>query len=360
MVRLTVSVCLALAVLVGCHDHRYGFFGNEAGSTDDTGTTTTGPDPTTVSPTTVSPTTAPNPTTEPNPTSPTTFDPTTTTTDPTDPSGPGTITVTTQPTTLTDPSTVTTDPTGMPGVCGEEPLPSVVPLDTQGTNSGKDDLFTPPCLQTFGSESVWVWTAPFDGLFSFDTIGSDFDTVLTVLEGVCEGPLLGCNDDTVQLWSNVTTKLGGGTTVTIIVDGLSGQSGTIHLNISEAVEPPPPPPCVAFDIGSQLGQFGGSTFAGENTEISNCGGDLSPEVAFVWTAPFAGDFRLRTLGSNYDPLLYMRFGECEGFEIACNDDSNGLESEIIVFLTPDDGPMFVFVDGIGGSAGEFTLEISQL
>lgn len=349
MLRPWLIACLVV-VSAGCNDHRYGFFGNEEGSGGES-TSTTGPDPTTVSPTTVSTITAPDPTV-PDPTT------TTTTTDPTDPSGPGTVTVTTSPTVPTS-ATVTTDPTGMPGVCGEEPLASVVPLSTFTDNTGLADQFAMPCIDSFGPDAVWVWTAPFDGVFRFDTVGSSLDTVLTVFEGYCGGGALGCNDDTVQLWSQVDAELLGGTTVTAVVEGLGGQVGHIALNIT-AVDEPPPPPCTLIDIGSQLGEFFGDTQFGSDVFNGSCVGVAAPELAFLWTAPFPGTFRLRTFGSNFDPALYVRVGDCDGIEIACNDDDDGLEPQVDIVAAPSDGPLVIFVDGAGQSFGTFTLAIAAL
>lgn len=336
-----LSVCLALASLgsigsIGCSEHRYGFFGDEeaSGSGATEPTDTTGPGPTTVSPTTVSPTTV-------DPTTP-------------DPSGPGTLTLTSEPTTLTsDPtSDPTADPTTTP-TCGEVELPSVVPIESFADNSGGLDVFESPCNVGGGPESVWLWTAPFAGEFEFNTFGSPIDTVLTVLEGACGGPSLGCNDDTVQLWSQVRAKLTAGAVVTISVEGLGGGTGPINLNVLQVAEPG----CDAFELVSDVGVFPGSTDGAASVHSSQCGGASAPEVVFRWTPPFSGNFVFRTFGSNYDPLLYVRRGGCDGEELACNDDFDSLESQIALFVGPADGPLFIFVDGVFAS-GDFNLEIA--
>ncbi len=325
------SVCLVLAV-VGCNDHRFGFFGDEeaAGETE----TTSGSDPTTVGP--------PVPTV---PTTDPTLDPTT---------APGTITITSEPTTFP-----TTDPTGdTDGTsCGEQVLPPIAPVSVSGSNAGLADLFVTPCIPSFGPDAVWLWSAPFDGEFVFDTNNSGIDTLLTVYEGVCGGPALGCNDDSELFWSSVTTKLAGGTTVTIVVEGLSGQTGPIELNIRPA-DMPPPPSCAVSNLGSALGFIDGSTQDSVNAESSPCGGAESPEVVFMWQAPFAGLFVFRTTGSNFDPVVYVRRGDCDGAELGCSDDFiDGLEASVQLQLEPEDGPVFIFVDGALGSAGSFTLAI---
>lgn len=360
MARPSVLACLAhgLAMLAaaGCNDHRYGFFGDEVGETaGETTDTTTGRDPTATVPTTVDPSvpdpSVPDPSDPSNP-DPTTPDPSTTsTTDPTDPSGPGTITAT-----MTD----TSEPPPPPVECDPIALPAVVPFETQGDNIDEPDLFPSPCVGVSGPEAVWIWAAPFDGQFTFDTVGSSFDTVLTVLDGVCEGGVLGCNDDTVELWSSVTVKLSAGQPVTLLVEGLGEQVGQISLRINET-EPPPPTMCEpAVDLGSELGGFAASTLFGVNNEFGSCGGDASPELMATWRAPFAAEFRMQTTGSNFDPVIYVRLGDCHGPELVCNDDFNALESQVDLFATPDDGVMFLFVDGAGGAAGDFNLSITAL
>ena len=332
-------VCLVLAA-GGCTDHRTGFFGHEEGS-DEGQDTTTGPDPTTVTTvTTVGSITTP--TSEPPP------GPTTTV----DPSGPGTVTITTTPT--TDPTDSETDG----ALCGEEAfLPPEVPISTIGSNAGHPDQFTHACVAGGSApDAVWLWTAPFDGLFEFNTAGSNFDTVMTVIEGLCGGTSLGCNDDDVGLSSKVTAKLAGGAQVTIAVEGLGGAVGDVQLNIVSADEPPPPT-CAAIDLGSEFVAFAGSTFAGTSENSSGCGGDVSPELVFTWRAPFFGTFIFRTTGSSYDPLMYIRRGDCDGPEIGCSDDFENLEPRIDLLLGPDDGPVFIFVDGALGGAGDFTLEV---
>ena len=62
------------------------------------------------------------------------------------------------------------------------------------------------------------WTAPYSGCFVFDTVGSSFDTVLTVLDA--DGNSLECNDDGPEgTLSRVSTCVDGGTRLTLVVDG---------------------------------------------------------------------------------------------------------------------------------------------
>ena len=84
-------------------------------------------------------------------------------------------------------------------------------------------------------ESVWwEWTAETDGAATFDTFGSDYDTVLAVYTGDSVGnlTLVAENDDSEGLQSRVDFNAGAGETYMIAVDGYNSAEGSIALNRS--------------------------------------------------------------------------------------------------------------------------------
>ena len=85
-----------------------------------------------------------------------------------------------------------------------------------------------------GGGSVWyVWTAPANGTWRFDTFGSSFDTVLAVYTGTAVNALtvVASNDDfSGRLTSQVTFNAVAGTTYDIAVDGHGGASGNLVLD----------------------------------------------------------------------------------------------------------------------------------
>ena len=87
-----------------------------------------------------------------------------------------------------------------------------------------------------GGKSVWfAWTAPSSGTVSFDTVGSDFDTLLGVYTGSAVGALttIGGDDDAAgDLKSRVTFTATAGTTYRIAIDGYGGAAGSVTLNWS--------------------------------------------------------------------------------------------------------------------------------
>lgn len=324
------ACALALA-LVGCNDHRYGFFGDtDGGVTTGAETTTDGPT-TTVSPTTVQPTTLP---------------PTTITTE--------TTVTTTPPPTVTSVTSVTTEGTG----CGFFVLPAAVPTQGFASLAGQPDAFALGCGGAGGSDVAFLWRAPFTGRFVVDTLGSNVDTLLGVLDGECAGVELACDDDGgPDLTSRVEVDLFEGQAVTFVVDSFSAGFGDVVLNVAEV---PIDATCPDDDFGTQLPLTApGQTAGASNVRVGSCGGFDAPEIEALWTAPFAGLYRFEIVESDFDPVMYLQAGACGAPELICSDDGVSLNPAFDVFLETFQ-PVLIVVDGAGGSSGSFTLSVSLL
>lgn len=88
---------------------------------------------------------------------------------------------------------------------------------------------------TMAGEVVYRWIAPTSGTFTFNTVGSAFDTLLYVRDGGCSGRDLACNDDisgTMNTLSSLDVTLSAGQSVLIVVDGFGSNSGAFVLNIA--------------------------------------------------------------------------------------------------------------------------------
>lgn len=94
-----------------------------------------------------------------------------------------------------------------------------------------------------GSSDVWFRYRPSGpGTATIDTNGSDFDTVLAVLDA-CNGVELTCDDDGGDnLASRVRLDVAAGGEYFIRVAGYGEQQGSFVLNITQGNAPPPPPP----------------------------------------------------------------------------------------------------------------------
>ncbi|MBE9242639.1 beta strand repeat-containing protein [Synechocystis salina] len=110
-------------------------------------------------------------------------------------------------------------------------------VSTSGTNVGFTGETGEPNQSGSLNSAWWSWTAPVSGNVTIDTIGSNFDTVLSVYTGNALNALAlvpnGQNDDigggVVQ--SRVSFGATSGTTYQIAVDGYDSTTGNINLNI---------------------------------------------------------------------------------------------------------------------------------
>ncbi|MCX4242235.1 hypothetical protein [Paraliomyxa miuraensis] len=100
-----------------------------------------------------------------------------------------------------------------------------------GSTVGMGNDFQPGCVGPNGQDVALVWTALVSGTYTFDTVGSDYDTILYVRK-TCKGAELACNDDTVMLQSEVTLDIMAGRSVLVVIDGYGNSSGNYVLNVS--------------------------------------------------------------------------------------------------------------------------------
>jgi hypothetical protein len=117
-----------------------------------------------------------------------------------------------------------------------------------------------------------------------------------------------------------------------------------------------PPGCPQADLGSTLPTLVSGTTADASSALSgSCGGD-GPEATFLFTAPVDGTYLFDTSGSDFDTVLYLRAASCTGEELACNDDSEGVTSQVTVDLMAGES-IVVVVDSLD-TGGDFTLSIA--
>jgi hypothetical protein len=100
-----------------------------------------------------------------------------------------------------------------------------------GSTGGQGNDFTPGCVMSNAADVAFVWTALIGGTYTFDTIGSSYDTVLYARED-CVGATLACNDDTVETQSEIVLDLAAGQSVMLVVDGWNNSTGNYVLNIN--------------------------------------------------------------------------------------------------------------------------------
>jgi hypothetical protein len=122
-------------------------------------------------------------------------------------------------------------------------LPAGGAIVSRATTGGSQQSGT--CATTGAApEVVYQWVPGKSGVATLATCGNgtNFDTVLYVRSGVCQGGSeVACNDDTCAVATNdhwgsrVTPTVTAGQAYFVIVDGYNGASGTFTLNVA----PPP-------------------------------------------------------------------------------------------------------------------------
>jgi hypothetical protein len=273
---------------------------------------------------------------------------------------------TTAPPTTTGPdpdstSSPTTEPgsSGPDGSTGEPPLACVEAVLDPPLGSGVAEVDTAPagddssgsCGGDGSPDAAYQWDVPYDGFFVLDTQGSDFDTLLYLLDD-CGGNELACNDNAEgSVSSRVVAPFAMGDRVVVVVDGNAGENGQAVLNIN-------PVECPSADLTGQALPQELSNVAGTNEHGGACGGDGNPERAFRWQAPQDGLFAFIADSDAFDPAIYLEAGPiCGGPELACNPTAFG-HTEVMRVLEAGQY-VTVIVDSDGG-AGEFDVNIVQI
>jgi hypothetical protein len=230
-----------------------------------------------------------------------------------------------------------------------------------------------------GGASVWYkWTAPSSGLYTFDTFGSNFDTLIGVYTGNAVGALsvVASSDNAgVSAQSRVTFNAIVNTTYYIAVDGKSsgadpitgvsrGRAGFILLNWSNL-----PPPINDNFTNAQMIQGAAGNASGRNTVASKEGGEPTHagnpggvSVWYRWTAPVNGRVTFTTSGSDFNSLLAVYTGnEVNALtEVVSNDDVGTFIQSAVTFNAVAGTVYYIAVDGSVGVPGSVTTFTGNL
>jgi hypothetical protein len=248
-----------------------------------------------------------------------------------------------------------------PGFCdGADVLNSEVPLTIEWPLEFDFGNLYFGC--TFASaERRMVWYAPADGIYRASQDASPNFSGLSVLlegctsqqQGLCASSIPG-QEPTLAFFAFA------GQEIVFVSEWQPDVPGVMSLTIE--AEPD------ALGCGEPLGNTvpaiaSGSTLGAGNDFEGSCSFDGAPEAELWWTAPATATYLLSLEGSNYDTLMYVRDGGCDGVELGCNDDTItdqmvDLWSSLQLDLTAGQ-TISIFIDGYNGS-GSYQLEISQL
>ncbi|WP_437578046.1 MXAN_6577-like cysteine-rich protein [Sorangium sp. So ce887] len=245
-----------------------------------------------------------------------------------------------------------------PPLCPSGDVGDELPKSFSGDTELLGDAITPSCGHAGGPDVSYTFTAPAAGKYVFDTFGSEFNTILELQDGACNGEVIACNDDSREgSQSRAAVELRAGQTIVAVVDGFETAGGLYTLNISEWE----PPPCPMVNLGSTYPQsVTGNTSGLDNHLVSPCSTSDSPEVSYSFTAPVDGRYTFDTVGSSFDTVLHVHDGSCTGPSLGCND--NGMPSSQAVVSTPLSAGQtaYVVVDGAFENSGAYKLNVSGL
>jgi hypothetical protein len=259
-----------------------------------------------------------------------------------------------------------------------------IPLPT-GTFVGCTDTATPSfgnvttCGLGGGGQGpdVWFRFAPeCSGNAIFDTLGSTFDTVLSVHSGcptAASGNSLVCNDDGGFAAPNnrasiVSLTFQGGQTYFIRVSGYNTASGQYTLRSLISYGLTNDECSTATTIGTGIRSF--NTCAATNSAPAGVPLGSTRDVWFRFIAPNTNTYTLSTCGSNFDTVITLFSGsqsQCPSAAtglIGQNNNSSdcsplSLQSSLSVPLTQGQSVM-IRVGGANANAfGQGTLSIAQ-
>lgn len=103
---------------------------------------------------------------------------------------------------------------------------------------------------------------------------------------------------------------------------------------------------------------GTDTVAAAPCEAQTAG---SPDRAFVFKAPVAGQYVFAVTAADFDTVLHVRKDDCTGSVLACNDDGDDvrLTSRVLIALAAHETVVAV-VDGFAGATGAFSISVTQV
>lgn len=241
--------------------------------------------------------------------------------------------------------------------CPIDGLGPAVPVIAFGNTFPQSDAFAASCGGAGSPDAGYTFTAPAAGIYTFDTQGSQLDTVLSVQDGECAGDELACNDDGDGLQSALALPLVADQTVTIVVDGNApgGLPFTLRVQHGSWV-------CPVGDLGDDVPiAMDGNTSVGFNGDSGSCGGGSGREIAYLFTAPATGTYTFDTFGATFESRIYVRDGVCEGRELACGiagvlaDLEQGQQVTVVVDGTGIGGAFTLHVDTQGGACPDVDL-----
>ncbi|WP_178988903.1 T9SS type A sorting domain-containing protein [Winogradskyella schleiferi] len=220
-----------------------------------------------------------------------------------------------------------------------------------------------------GNEDIDLWYA-FTGTVAgeevtIETCDSDFDTNITVYSGPCDdASQLVFNDDFCGLQSSVTFTSDGSSTYLVRVEGFSGATGNIDMNVTcvDPIAVPDNDLCSNAEVLSCGDTVSGTTTGATFDDVGTC--NISNTANGVWYT-FTGIEGTTTISTcdmaNFDTKISVFTGVCD--DLTCidgNDDGTNCSdfSSELAIPTTAGVEYFVLVHAFGSGSGDFDLSIT--
>src|SRR5690606_16769821 len=142
-----------------------------------------------------------------------------------------------------------------------------------------------------------------------------------------------------------------------LCDDAGGDTGQVlQFSMSICV-----PPVVSYDdCENAIALACGDSVTGETLTATDSGGNPAPDVFYKFTgtgSPQSVTISLCGGGTDYDSLLRV-FDDCDLLnQLAVNDDSCGLQSEV-TFFSDGTSTYYIMVEGFSSNAGNFSLDVT--
>ncbi len=217
-------------------------------------------------------------------------------------------------------------------------------------------------------DSVWYqYTPDHDQLVEFDTLGSSYNTVLSIWTGTAH-PLtaLVCNDDEYGVFlSQANLKLTAHTTYYIRVNSGASWNGSdiggmLNFYAQEVLPPSNDNLAQAISITSlpyiHRQNTQGASLETEEMTASCAKSETGMSVWYKYTPTTSETVRLDTQTSSYDTVLSVWTGQ-PLTEIACHEDLSATDSQSKLIVTLTAGTTYLM--NVSGTRNDYYLPISS-
>ena len=236
---------------------------------------------------------------------------------------------------------------------------------TPGNNIGATTSSVTGTCGLMGSDVWYAYTASCTGMLTVSSCQGggfvDYDTVMAAFSGTCQGLTeVLCVDDACGLASELVFSVTQGQTYYIAVGGFDGAQGNFALDVSCGTTTNNDECAGAVPITE--GVTSGSTFGATTSPVSGTCAFMGSDVWYAYTASCNETATVSFCSGGgaayFDTVVAVFTGSCATLtEIACNDDSCGLQSEVTFSATAGQ-TYYIAVGGYQGQQGTFDMSVT--